>query len=530
MSDQRTLKNRYRIEARLGRGAMGEVFRATDLETDDVVAVKTMAPDFAKDEHYRKRFTREVAALQKLKHPNILGYVDAFMAGGHIFLVMEYVGGGTLERLIDAKEEMSVTQFKRLALKITDAVAAAHEAGVTHRDLKPANILLSATGEPKVADFGLAKLSDLSTMTATGTAMGTLAYMPPEAFDALAKQDHRGDIWALGVIFFEMLTGGALPFMGRTQSELIAAILTDKPTPLNAVRRDLPTGWNDIILHCLEHYAEFRYQSARELIEDVKAERRLFAQPGSAAAPPPAGQQIEISPSEREPRITPLGAAATTGGIAYYEGETAADLFSSGPEPVPADNRPDWMANIPALQTGEADEFVLKYMSHQTPAQPHTPTQKLPPAPSDSFDDDAPWVRKKRRSPRRSGERDALAVSPGLMIFGNLFAGSGILLIVGSAIMLVISRMPATAKQVDIPYATIQLLHTLGVLSFIVGLFFKVFTVESHKRILVFGLMASAGVIWFIGFSGFLPTPPIFQLLGLAMFLVLVMVYFRLEA
>lgn len=525
MSNDRILKDRYRIDARLGRGAMGEVFRALDLETEDVVAIKTMAPDFARDPQYRKRFTREVTALQKLNHPNILGYIDAFITSGHIFLVMEYVAGGTLERIIEAPEEMSPERFKGLALKITDAMATAHEQGIIHRDLKPTNILLTVTNEPKIADFGLAKLADLSTMTTTGTAMGTLAYMPPEAFDALARQDHRGDIWALGVIFFELLSGGVLPFMGRSQPELIAAILTDEPTALGAVRRDLPAGWNDIISHCLEHHADFRYQTARELMEDLKAERRLFVSPPKPVEQTPPTEKVrEVSPEPAEdqptkPIIAPL-----------YPTDGAPEESQSPPE-IKQDDRKDWIyaavaaaavAQPPAQPADEMDEFTRKYMSHQ--AEP----KALPQQPELSPDNySSPWVRPGK--PRKAQSENRPRVPAGLVMLGNLFAGSGILLIVGSTLLLVLNFLPMTAGDMDTPISTIRLLRTLGVFLFIIGLFFKLFEVEPNHRFSVLGLMIGMGLVWFLGFSGFVPTILPLQLLGLAIFLVMVILYFRIE-
>ncbi|HLA44517.1 MAG TPA: serine/threonine-protein kinase, partial [Aggregatilineales bacterium] len=261
-----TLKDRYRIEKLIGAGAMGQVFRATDLETFDEVAVKTISVERAANQDDRRRFQREVSALQHLNHPHIARYIDAFDLGTGSFLVIEYCGGGTLKQYIQSHEMMPKRVFKDMALKITDAIASAHEVGIIHRDLKPENILLTEAGEPKVVDFGLARLSGVTTMTQAGTLMGTLAYMPPEAFDPVLRQDHRGDIWALGIIFFQMLTGDS-PFRSSSQSGMISAILSQKPAPLHQLRTGLPHEWGDILLGCLEKHPNNRYPTARHLLE-----------------------------------------------------------------------------------------------------------------------------------------------------------------------------------------------------------------------------------------------------------------------
>ena len=262
------LNNRYRVERKLGKGAMGEVFLATDLKEEEPVAIKTITQDLYNNKEIRERFTREVTAMRKLDHPHVISYIDAFTVKGRACLVMEYVGGGTLSEVITDRGQLDLGFFKKTAINIVEAVATAHDAGIIHRDLKPANILMNAILEPKVADFGLAKLSDLTTMTATGTAMGTLAYMPPEAFDMLAKVDERGDIWALGVIFFEMLTA-TLPFPAKTQPQMIGAILNDEPFSVTMYRRDVPYSWQMMIEQCLQKSPDARFQNARDMLNDL---------------------------------------------------------------------------------------------------------------------------------------------------------------------------------------------------------------------------------------------------------------------
>lgn len=265
---QPILNGRYRVERKLGKGAMGNVFLAIDMQEDEPVAIKTISQDLYQNDEIRERFNREVAALRRLNHPNIIGYVDTFAVSGRACLVMEYVGGGTLADVIRDRQQLDHGFFKNIAMKMIQALHTAHMAGIIHRDLKPANVFMNAVLEPKLGDFGLAKVNDFSSLTMTGTTMGTLAYMAPEAFDAIGQTDHRADIWALGVIFYEMLTG-TLPFPTESQPRLIGAILREKPSPMESYRRDIPVSWQLMIETCLEKNPTDRYQSAIDMIDDL---------------------------------------------------------------------------------------------------------------------------------------------------------------------------------------------------------------------------------------------------------------------
>ncbi|PJF39151.1 MAG: hypothetical protein CUN55_15165 [Phototrophicales bacterium] len=262
------LNERYRIERKLGKGAMGNVFLAIDLQDNEPVAIKTISQELYENQEIRERFNREVAALRKLNHPNIIGYVDSFTVSGRACLVMEFVGGGTLADVIQDRRQLEQGFFKSIAMKLISGLQAAHDAGIIHRDLKPTNIFMTATLEPKIGDFGLAKVRDLTSLTRTGTALGTLAYMSPEAFHTVGQLDHRADIWALGVIFYEMLTG-ALPFSTESQPRLINAILNEPPMPIEFYRRDIPPSWQLLIETCLEKNPHERYQSVHHMIDDL---------------------------------------------------------------------------------------------------------------------------------------------------------------------------------------------------------------------------------------------------------------------
>jgi serine/threonine protein kinase len=242
----------------LGAGGMGAVYKARQKHLDRFVALKIMLPEMAKDAGFAERFTREARTLAKLNHPNLVTIHDFGESNGLFYFIMEFVDGVNLRQLIRDK---TLTPEQALALvpKICDALQFAHDAGVMHRDIKPDNILVDKTGRVKIADFGLAKISghvqgDV-TLTGTGMKLGTLRYMAPEQLeDSGATVDHRADIYALGVVFYEMLTG-ELP-LGRFA------------LPSQKVQVDVRL--DEIVLHALEKEPARRYQHASEIKTDVE--------------------------------------------------------------------------------------------------------------------------------------------------------------------------------------------------------------------------------------------------------------------
>ncbi|MFP4324282.1 MAG: serine/threonine-protein kinase [Anaerolineales bacterium] len=459
-----TLKDRYIIEERIGAGAMGEVYRAHDQQSGDWVAIKRMSADLANDPNYRKRFGREVQALRRLQHPHIVGYIDAFALGGNGFLVTEFFSGGNLGDLIRSRGSLPEGLFKRIALQVLDAVATAHEAGIIHRDLKPDNVLLSATGEPKVADFGLARAEDMSTMTQTGAVMGTLAYMPPEAFEHYVRPDHRADIWALGVVLFQMLTA-QYPFKARSQSAMIAAILNDDPTPLSHYRHDLPGAWEMIIQHCLQKEPTQRYPSVRDLMRDLQADR--FTAYGNA---PPAGTVV----------------------AADGESEYAS-----------------WLDQI--------DPFADLELENQA-GRGYSQTQVMPPAGAKSSDYQLRFVQPEAATPiprpqpaQTSAKRSTHAIhyvdddqisgmAANLMIFGGIFQWVGLFgMIISGLVILAFWMGSADSDEI----ALIPVLVTLGGICFGVGLVFELPSARTdNERFTLLGLGVAGGITWLLLFFG----------------------------
>jgi eukaryotic-like serine/threonine-protein kinase len=272
----------YEITALIGRGGMGEVYAASDSRLRRSVALKVLPPALADDPSRLARFEREAQAIAALNHPNIVTIYSVEQVGETHFLTMELVDGQTLGALIGTGG-LPFERFLALAIDLTDAVSSAHDRGIVHRDLKPSNIMVTREGRLKVLDFGLAKLrpaehalAGATTMTeqahtADGAIVGTAAYMSPEQAQG-EPVDHRADIFALGVIFYEMLAGKR-PFRGENAASQISSILRDAPPSLEGLRPELPAAIERIVHTCLEKDPARRYQSGAELRSELGALR-----------------------------------------------------------------------------------------------------------------------------------------------------------------------------------------------------------------------------------------------------------------
>jgi TolB-like protein/Tfp pilus assembly protein PilF len=272
-----TRLGRYEILSPLGAGGMGEVYRAHDPTLGRDVALKTLSPDFAQDPARLGRFAREARAIAALNHPHIVTIYSTEEAGEIHFLTMELVEGQTLDGVIPSGG-VALVRFLDLAIPLTDALTAAHQKQVTHRDLKPANVMVTADGRVKVLDFGLARIgtaADDRTVEATraaltreGSVVGTMPYMSPEQIEG-KPLDHRSDLFSLGIMFYEMLTG-VRPFLAESSPLLMAAILRDTPPPVNEWRPDVPDATSRLIDRCLEKRPEDRVQTARDVYNELR--------------------------------------------------------------------------------------------------------------------------------------------------------------------------------------------------------------------------------------------------------------------
>jgi serine/threonine-protein kinase len=269
----------YEVLDELGAGGMGVVYRARDTRLGREVAVKLLPEEMARDKRSLERFEREARAASALNHPNIVTLHSIEEADGVHFLTMELVEGQSLDQLIP-QSGLSLETFFAIATPLGDALAAAHDRGITHRDLKPANIMVTAEGRVKVLDFGLAKLAesasasdigDLPTelVTQEGLVVGTVPYMSPEQIEG-RPVDHRTDVFSLGVVLYEMATGER-PFRGDSSPALMSSILRDTPSPVTEVRPELPRHLGRVIQRCLEKDPSSRYQSALDIRNELES-------------------------------------------------------------------------------------------------------------------------------------------------------------------------------------------------------------------------------------------------------------------
>ena len=257
----------YRIDREFGRGGMSRVFLAEEITLGRQIVVKVLAPELA-HALSSERFAREIKVAAKLQHPNIVPLLAAGQAGGLLYYTMPLVDGESLRARIDANGELPVPEAVRLFREIADALVYAHHEGVVHRDIKPDNILLSHR-HAMVTDFGVARAvtaaGDKTALTHTGMAVGTPAYMAPEQASGDAHTDHRADIYALGLVAYEMLAGHP-PFQGVTPQALVAAHMTQAPPLLSNVRSSVPAELVAVVHKCLEKRPADRYDDATALL------------------------------------------------------------------------------------------------------------------------------------------------------------------------------------------------------------------------------------------------------------------------
>ena len=272
---------RYTLQGELGRGAMGIVYRASDAMLNRTVAIKTInvAADPAEREEYEKRFYQEARAAGGLSHPNIVTIYDIGNAGDVVYMAMEFVQGSELTSLLDGRV-VDPAQALDIGAQIADGLAYAHERGVVHRDVKPANIMVERGGRAKIMDFGIARMRSSDVKTQTGILLGSPKYMAPEQLLGRGV-DHRCDIFALGVVLYEMAAGVA-PFSGDDITQIMYQIVHSSPPAPSAVNARLPAILDLVLARALAKDPDARYRSAAELAADLRAARGQLL----AAAPP----------------------------------------------------------------------------------------------------------------------------------------------------------------------------------------------------------------------------------------------------
>jgi eukaryotic-like serine/threonine-protein kinase len=274
---------RYEIRSLIGKGGMGEVYLAQDTELDRTAAIKMLPPDVATDQQRLQRFVQEAKAVSALNHPHIITIYEIGSAGESKFIATEFIDGETLRHRMNSG--LRLLDVLEISTQIASALVAAHSAGIIHRDIKPENVMIRKDGYVKVLDFGLAKLTDAAERSAdteaptramvntgAGTVMGTATYMSPEQAKGV-RIDERTDLWSLGAMLYEMTTGH-VPFKGETPTETISLILQKEPPPMARYAGDIPEELDRIVEKALTKDVDERYQTAKDLLIDIKHLKR----------------------------------------------------------------------------------------------------------------------------------------------------------------------------------------------------------------------------------------------------------------
>ncbi|MGH8985389.1 MAG: protein kinase domain-containing protein [Acidimicrobiia bacterium] len=330
----RVLGGRYRLTRELARGGMATVWDAQDPLLSRRVAVKILHPELAIDDAVRARFRHEAVAAAKLSHPAIVATYDTG-DDGVAYIVMQLVEGPTLRRMLDRRGPLPPGEAADVAAQVAEALDHAHRHSLVHRDIKPANVLVPPDGQIKVTDFGIAKATGDEDLTRTGTVVGTARYLAPEQVSGDAV-DGRADVYALGLVLYEMLAG-VLPFTGESEITTAMARLTRAPDPVRTHRPDVPPMLDAIVSRCLERDPDDRFPSAGALLDALEPARE-----------PPSGSLPAVART-REPATT---AADRTVGVDRTATATATPPPSPPPSPPPAraaHRRRRWPRGLVAL-------------------------------------------------------------------------------------------------------------------------------------------------------------------------------------
>jgi serine/threonine-protein kinase len=280
----------YKIVEKIGEGGMGVVYKAEDTKLGRPVALKFLASHALGEGEHRERLVREAKAAAMLSHPSICTVYEIDEAGGDTFIAMEFLDGQSLKEILETGP-MGPAQAVHVAIQIADGLKEAHSKGIVHRDIKPANIVLTSGGHAKITDFGIAKSAGFSKLTKTGTSLGTVAYMSPEQGKG-GDVDGRSDIWSLGVVLYEMLTG-RVPFEADYEQAVLYKVMNEDPPPVEGLIARVPAGLKAVIERALKKDSSERYQSPGELVSDLKEVKAR----GPSGAPAPDAARGDDIPS-----------------------------------------------------------------------------------------------------------------------------------------------------------------------------------------------------------------------------------------
>ena len=372
---------KYRIIELVGEGAMGVVYRAHDSVLDRNVAIKVMNESIARQDDLRKRFLHEAQAAASLQHPNVVCIYDLGESDGHLFIAMEFIHGVDLERLIEMGEPLSLQARLDIIIDVLTGLSFAHKRGIIHRDIKPANIRVGEDGRAKIMDFGVAHLAS-SSMTSTGSILGTPTYMAPEQITE-GKTSPATDIFAVGGVLYQVLTM-MKPFEGPTLQNLFFKIITEKPRPVSELMPGLPPALDRIVQKAMAKEPADRYSNALEMANDLTNVRSKLSgpsYPASVSLSASVASAIEQSRTSSKKRARTLAfagggalAAASLFAIAWARGSQ-----SGSPKLVAADT-PVTVA-APALPQAAPAAAAAASSPTVTTSAPQTQAQAPPPPP-----------------------------------------------------------------------------------------------------------------------------------------------------
>ncbi len=309
------ISDRYEIIDKVGSGGMADVYKAKCHRLNRYVAIKVLKPEFSSDKNFVSKFRGEAQSVAGLSHPNIVSVYDVGEDEGLYYIVMELVEGITLKRFIERKGRLEIREAVGIAIQIAQGMEAAHDNHIVHRDIKPQNIIISRDGKVKVADFGIAKAATSNTVSQN--AIGSVHYLSPEQARG-GYSDERSDIYSLGVTLYEMLCG-QVPFAGDNSVSVALLHIQSEATPVQVLNPDVPTSVDKIVQKCMQKKPERRYQSASELIKDLK--KSMINPDGDYVNIPTAGA-VSDSPTReitRDEMSQIKSAAKVSGGEAGFQ-------------------------------------------------------------------------------------------------------------------------------------------------------------------------------------------------------------------
>ncbi|NCB04705.1 MAG: Stk1 family PASTA domain-containing Ser/Thr kinase [Clostridia bacterium] len=275
--------DRYRLVDFIGQGGMSLVYRAVDIRTGHSVAIKILKTEYNSDKEFLERFQREAQAASLMSHHNIVNLLDVGVEGEHRYLVLEYVSGNTLKEVIQQKGQLNVNTAIQITVRILSALQHAHDNGIIHRDIKPQNVLVHSDGHVKVADFGIARMTNAFTISKGDTVVGSVHYSSPEQATG-SVVEATSDIYSTGVVLYEMLTG-RVPFVGDTPVSVAMQHINSAPPPIENLNPDVPPAVVAVVMKALEKSPAKRYQSAREMADALIRARDGKDDPGTPAVP-----------------------------------------------------------------------------------------------------------------------------------------------------------------------------------------------------------------------------------------------------